>query len=235
MIDINNLSKYEENNRIEVKRAKGGLPNSIWETYSAFANTDGGIILLGVDENEDQTLVTMGIEDVHKMKTAMAGGVSDPRNETVMKMFSLIDVGERAGSGIPDFMSIWQKHFGTSPVYTITHNPERTLLNISVAASGLSVHRRGETSGPAVHHKEQRSGLSKVDGGLDNSEYVLSGTAKDIVRLMLENPMITYNELSVKLGKARSGIAKQIKKLIDDNIIESKEKNGVWIVKDRLE
>ena len=47
--------------------------------------------------------------------------------------------------------------------------------------------------------------------------------------------MITYNELSVKLGKARSGIAKQIKKLIDDNIIESKEKNGVWIVKDRLE
>lgn len=30
---------------------------------------------------------------------------------------------------------------------------------------------------------------------------------------MLENPMITYNELSVKLGKARSGITKQIKKL----------------------
>ena len=32
-------------------------------------------------------------------------------------------------------------------------------------------------SGPAVHYKEQQSGLSKVDGGLDNSEYVLSGTA----------------------------------------------------------
>ena len=64
-------------------------------------------------------------------------GVSDPRNETVMKMFSLIDVGERAGSGIPDFMSTWQKHFVTSPVYTITHNPERTLLTISVAESGL--------------------------------------------------------------------------------------------------
>ena len=68
MIDINNLSKYEENNRIEVKKAKGGLPNSLWETYSAFANTDGGIILLGVDEKEDHTLVVAGVEDVHKMK-----------------------------------------------------------------------------------------------------------------------------------------------------------------------
>ena len=68
MIDINNLSKYEENNRIEVKKAKGGLPNSLWETYSAFANTDGGIILLGVDEKEDHTLVVTGVEDVHKMK-----------------------------------------------------------------------------------------------------------------------------------------------------------------------
>lgn len=28
MIDINNLSKYEENNHIEVKRAKGGLPKA---------------------------------------------------------------------------------------------------------------------------------------------------------------------------------------------------------------
>ena len=144
------------------------------------------------------------------LQTALAGGVSDPRNETVMKMFSLIDVGERAGSGIP----------------------ERTLLTISVAESGLTVHHKEQKSGLTVHHEELQSGLSKEDGELEKMGYDLSGTAKEIVRLMIENPMITYNELSAKLGKARSGIAKQIKKLIDDNIIESKEKKGVWIVKD---
>lgn len=68
-IDINNLSGYRENNRIEAKKAKGGLPGSLWETYSSFANTDGGIILLGVDEKDDHSFVVSGVEDVHKLKT----------------------------------------------------------------------------------------------------------------------------------------------------------------------
>lgn len=60
------LTTYKESSRLEVKSARGGLPNSLWESYSAFANSDGGVIVLGVNEKKHGRLFIEGLEDAHK-------------------------------------------------------------------------------------------------------------------------------------------------------------------------
>lgn len=48
---IAELLKYGERITLECKKAENMLPKSVWETYSSFANTVGGTILFGIEEN----------------------------------------------------------------------------------------------------------------------------------------------------------------------------------------
>ncbi|WP_240663676.1 ATP-binding protein [Sphingomonas sp. UV9] len=53
---------FYESGDLEFKSAKGGVPGSLWETYSSFANTNGGTIYLGIAE-KGTTLDMHGVSD----------------------------------------------------------------------------------------------------------------------------------------------------------------------------
>ena len=91
MIDFSKIEQYRENNRIEAKKALGGLPKSIWETYSAFANTHGGIILLGVEEWADKSLHTVDLPDPDRLIKEFWDIVNNP-NKTSVNILSSKDV-----------------------------------------------------------------------------------------------------------------------------------------------
>lgn len=62
MVDLGKLLSQKENINLECKLAKGGIPGSIWETYSAFANTSGRTILLGIEESK-HTFIPVGVSN----------------------------------------------------------------------------------------------------------------------------------------------------------------------------
>lgn len=55
--DIRNRILTGENAVVECKRARGGVPADFWPSYSAFSNTDGGIIVLGVREQDGKRVI----------------------------------------------------------------------------------------------------------------------------------------------------------------------------------
>ena len=49
---------------VEFKSGRGGLPASLWSTYSAFANTNGGTIVIGVQEKSGRFILDKLTEEI---------------------------------------------------------------------------------------------------------------------------------------------------------------------------
>ena len=130
MIDFSNLEKYRENNRIEAKKAMGGLPGSIWETYSAFANTLGGVILLGVEEWPDKTLHAVDLPDPDKLIKEFWNNVNNP-NKTSVNLLSSKDV-------------FVQEVDGNHIVVINVPRAERSYRPVYLDGNPLSTYRRNE-------------------------------------------------------------------------------------------
>ena len=60
------------------------------------------------------------------------GGESDPRNKSLMKMFNLINIGERAGSGVPNIFNVWNDEGFVEPEIEERFDPDRTILTLSL-------------------------------------------------------------------------------------------------------
>lgn len=68
------------------------------------------------------------------VEKAIVGGNSNPRNKAIMKMFSLIGYGERAGSGIPNIFEIWKTQQWPEPRIIQEFNHDRTILELKFSS-----------------------------------------------------------------------------------------------------
>ena len=86
-----------------------------------------------VIKKEMDSLILENPGDVRTGKKQMLhGGISDPRNKALMKMFNLIGIGERAGSGVTDIFQTWEKQGWAEPVVEEQYAPDRTILTLAL-------------------------------------------------------------------------------------------------------
>lgn len=130
-----------------------------------------------------------------EIEAAKSGGVSDPRNMALTRMFNLVSIGKGAGSGIPNIYSVWRKQGWAQPVIEEGFSPERTTLSLSLEKNG--------SDHTAVKSKDQRTAIDQVKKQLI-IEYLtdsVSASIGEIAEYIQLNPSRTRDYLQELLAQ----------------------------------
>ena len=100
---------------------------------NCLVNTDFFVPRGVVIKQENDMLILENPGNIRVGKYQMKlGGESDPRNKALMKMFNLIDIGERAGSGVPELFTVWEQEGWEEPqIEEQLDSVERTSVTLS--------------------------------------------------------------------------------------------------------
>lgn len=120
--DIKRLMLQGEGLNLEMKKCKkDSLPASLWETYSAFANTRGGLILLGLEEDKSRCqpdrFSIVGVTDSDKLVTDLFNMLHNPQkvNRCVL-MDSDVQVVDVDGVDVI-YINVPEAYYRQKPIY----------------------------------------------------------------------------------------------------------------------
>lgn len=78
LIENITLLKSETSN-IEIKKAKNGIPENLYDTFSSFSNTSGGIIIFGIDEKNNYNVCGISDPDNFQKKITEQSLMMEPK------------------------------------------------------------------------------------------------------------------------------------------------------------
>lgn len=122
--DVEKALAAGEGHQIEFKKAEYTFPNDAFKTISAFANSDGGLILLGVGENRGQAEI-VGVQSPDKIKGELFNALNN-KNKVSLNIIAnedVIDINYEGKNLIG--IRVRKANYKEMPVY-IDDNPKKS-------------------------------------------------------------------------------------------------------------
>ena len=119
-------------------------------------------------------------------------------------MFNLINVGERAGSGLPSIRTVWQKQGWQEPEIVESFNPDRTTLVLPLSANKVAA----------------KSGDKKVaakSGG--KSSPIAEQRTSAILQYLTDTPEASSTQIADAIGLQVSRTKMYLAELIADGAV----------------
>lgn len=150
-------------------------------------------------------------------------GTSNPRNKTIHSMFTLINIGERAGSGIPNIITASKEANFNEPLITQDVQPDEVIVTVYTTNEVI-----GSTNEPI------NEPINEVINEAIDEAINLSNNAKKVLVLIKQDPSITKPSLAANLNVSKATIERALDELKQANIVLGKtsNKNGTWIIKE---
>lgn len=153
-------------------------------------------------------------------KQMLRGGLSEPRNGALMKMFHLIGYGERAGSGVPDIYATWDNAGYAAPTVEEqfgSGQPNRTIVTLPLVENTPVFSGPQPEKGPEKRPEKSRE---------------IEIRSEQILSLIAEKQSISRKEISERLQLTEQQVRTVIENLKSKNVIyrEGPDKGGKWII-----
>ncbi len=129
------------------------------------------------------------------LEEARSGGVSDPRNAVLGKMFHLVSIGRRTGSGIPGIYSVWKEQGWAQVTIQESFRPERITMTLPM-----------EREVPCGRTRE-REGLQPMPD------------QESVVNYLTDHVTATSAQLSEHLGAKLPQTRKLLRMLVEQGIV----------------
>lgn len=167
---------------------------------------------------------------------ALEGGVSDLRNPNLCKMFLLIGLGERAGSGLFNIRQTWRDREWEIPQFLQQETPARTTFILRMISVDTQDNEEKFRTIEDSYNKKQESVNKEINS--DNSDFksfnnVLDSFNKE--NKSLNNDFISYNKEDNSGNKIESFYNNEMKSVNNVDLADSTDEETDLEEKEGLE